>query len=172
MTFVNAEKVIMSALMAIANCYENCAICNSYTFCIECIDGFELKNDFSTSSICVQKCKNRDCQHCKSYNECSLCTNNYILDENGNCCDSSCLTCSESSHYCESCPDGKYLENHYCNECHIGCNNCSNFNICYNCDLGYNLEKSKCIKNNSPVLSKFEFIIILSIPIGGFLLIG
>ena len=80
------------------NCPSICLQCEDSNFCLNCISGYYLFNDYCYS------CQNQ-CATCSgSANSCTSCYNGYYLDNN-QClkCDYNCKTCSGSSNRCLSC---------------------------------------------------------------------
>ncbi|KAL4500219.1 hypothetical protein ABPG73_011327 [Tetrahymena malaccensis] len=90
---------------------ENCQKCSSVSQCIQCSNGYFLKENI--------------CQKCSPQMNCLTCSN-----------ESTCESCEPSQYIqsdgrCDKCGQGYYIENKYCRQCKFGCRSCTSY---FNCD--------------------------------------
>ncbi|OMJ74288.1 hypothetical protein SteCoe_26844 [Stentor coeruleus] len=124
---------------------KNCKLCPYNTYiCNECLDGY-----YMTIEKGCYECMSSGCQSCETNKTlCDSCANGNIMVENGKCCDPSCLTCSESSPSCLSCPTNFMIFNDFCYHCsNFFCKNCTS-TFCYECFEGYELFEGICIEKH------------------------
>ncbi|ELP83819.1 hypothetical protein EIN_241960, partial [Entamoeba invadens IP1] len=114
--------------------------------CNECENGYILHNN---------KCNKNGESNCITQKNfgCLICNNTFYLDElTKQCvsCDSSCLTCVETSTKCLSCPPNMYLSNYKCNtnnELKMKCDRYASFGSgCVVCKDGYYRVGLDCFK--------------------------
>lgn len=152
------------------SCLDHCKNCQDGNTCDVCEDGYEL----NYYGECLETvCNIRGCSSCpNSLDQCTECFIGYNQDENGNCCNSVCKTCSKDSAECSSCNNGGYLDSNICYGCSDNCKTCDAYN-CKSCSDGYSLEYGECIKSedsNNPSAPLAVQIIVPIICLGAFAL--
>lgn len=114
------------------SCYDcsmgYCKTCILEGKCLECIDGYILKND-----TCYIQCP-ENCKNCTKIEICNECEDRFFLND-GMCyrCSIGCQKCS-SNELCEECYGDYVLLNGYCDiECPDNCRNCTSVSLCNVC---------------------------------------
>lgn len=115
-------------------------------------------SQFCNSTSCYP-CYYR-CLYCEGplANQCTTCTQNYVLNDNGTCssCSQNCISCSMTSEgaVCETCASGFYLSQSTgtCKVCSEGAQTCT-FSAVQTCKQGYYLLNSICFYCISNCLS-------------------
>ena len=154
------------------SCPDNCEKCNDNGVCLKCFEenGYQVDKTTGKCKLC-QDCSIpciKNCKQCSSSLICKQCLNGFFLKDNG-CvyCQDNCETCKNSKE-CSICQSGYYRNNENdCVACKKGCKICKNGNNCddclsgfilnkdgschvENCQKGYYIAKTECLKCKSP----------------------
>lgn len=94
---------------------------------------------------------------CSSQNHCQ-CDNTRMCSISGDCV--SCESLSQCPLIITPCPNGFYQVSSDCVSCEVGCNNCSQADLCLKCNEGYYLTNGICL-----LLSRPDSAIVLTTPL-------
>ncbi|ELP86086.1 protein serine/threonine kinase, putative [Entamoeba invadens IP1] len=138
-------STIDNSCVSLGNVFERCDlfIPNSMG-CAFCKDGYYWSewSCLECSAACLTCSKSgEDCLTCNK-------ANGFYWDTLKSSCQltSTLLHCTNASEYgCETCENGYYLDDHYCQSCPIECTLCNSTSLCVSCMSGYILKKFGCV---------------------------
>ncbi|ELP89685.1 protein serine/threonine kinase, putative [Entamoeba invadens IP1] len=133
-----------------AKCELNCKKCNSKIGCTECLESFYLMD-----GICFPCSLKDSCGKCSTTtNSCLTCNTGFFPHDAVCllCSTKNCSSCDNSTGYCTSCEQTRYLDAGECKMCIstlLNCETCSVGTKCLSCALNYFLDLGRCFPCSS-----------------------